>query len=332
MYYIYVRIGRKSTNLPQSKQKFAGTPPSFTMVPGPQYGSASLGVSKPLQSVNFFSVIVVIFIVLAIAGWPHGRAVTSVLNSTVAQRRTWYVSFKSQEKASSRSCKTPHNHHHFHQHHNHFCPPCHRQKKLPPIMPPNNDEWPGDHILPLNFISHQHNARPRNGLHQQPQPSFSNKFYITIFRPVSCRYLTWRMASCKTLLLGPCSPCRSFHSVCHIRSSSCLNLLMRASKAPRSTIQETISHPTNFILPPQQKTIPPATQSCLPPPLWPSHSQVAAACLPPPLWPSCRLPAGTTTIAITQATLTPPGSTTGKATGQAICCGPTATSADPATT
>ncbi len=141
-------------------------------------------------------------------------------------------------------------------------------------------------------------------------------------------YLTWWTGYCKMLLLGPCSTCGSFHSTCCIWSSPHLNLLTSAFIAPRSTIQGIISHPKNLILPPQQKAIPPAMQSCLPPHPWLSHSQVAAACLPPPLRPICRLSASTTTPDTTQATLTPPGLTSGKATGHS----PIAISADPATT
>jgi hypothetical protein len=292
------------------------------MVHGPQYGSACSWVSIPVQSAKLFSTIVAIAVVLAIAGWPHNKAITSILNSNIALQRTWYVLSKFQEKASSRSCKTPHNHHHLHHHHNHFCPPCRHQNKLPLIEPPNNNKWPGDQILPLNFISHQRNMRPWNRLPQRPWPSFDNKLSITIFptrgRPVLYGYLTQRTGNCEKLLLGPCSPCQSFHSVCCIRFSHHLNLLTSAFIAPRSTIQGIISHPTNFISPPQQKAIPPAMQSCPPPPPWPSCSQVAAAHLHPPPQPSRRLPASTTTTATTQATLTPPGLTTGKATSQAI--------------
>jgi hypothetical protein len=150
------------------------------MVPGPQYRSASLRVSIPVQSAKKNMAVVAIVVILAIAGWPQNRVVTSVLNSTVALQRTWHVLSQFQEKVSSRSCKTPHNHHHFHHHHNHFCPPSRRQKKLPPIAPPNNDKWPGDQILPLKFISHQRNGRLRNGPPQQPWPGFGNKFSIRI--------------------------------------------------------------------------------------------------------------------------------------------------------
>jgi hypothetical protein len=134
------------------------------------------------------------------------------------------------------------------------------------------------------------------------------------------------------LLLGLYSPCRASHSVCCIRYSPGLNLLTSAFIAPRLTIHRIISHPISLTSPSQQKAIPPATRSCLPPPPWPNCSQVTAACLHPPPLPSHRLPAGTTTITMTQATLTPLGLTTGKATGQAIGHGPTAILADPAMT
>ncbi len=132
--------------------------------------------------------------------------------------------------------------------------------------------------------------------------------------------------------MGSCLPCRSSHSLCHTQSSPWFNLLTtNACIAPRSIFQSQAIHSMNFISPPQQKAIPPATRSHLPPPPWPSCSQVATACSCPPPQPSCSLPAGTTTVATTQATLIPLGSTTGKVTGQAIGCGPTATSTDPVT-
>ncbi len=56
-------------------------------------------------------------------------------------------------------------------------------------------------------------------------------------------------------------------------------------------------------------------------------SPAAKAHLLPPLWPSCSLAAGITTVVTTQATLTPPGLITGKATGRLI-----AISMNPATT
>jgi hypothetical protein len=60
-------------------------------------------------------------------------------------------------------------------------------------------------------------------------------------------------------------------------------------------------------------------------------SQAAAAQPFPPPWPSCSFPAGATLAAMTAATLTPPGLTTGKATGQLIGHW-TATLGGPATT
>ncbi len=258
--------------------------------------------------------------------------VTSVLNSTIALWRIWYVTVKSQVQVSSRSCRTPHNHHHLHHHHNPFCPPCHRQKKLPPIAPPNNDEWPGEQIPPINFICHLRNARPRNGLPQRPWPSLGNKFEYRIIltggQIVLYGYLTRLTWHCVTFLSEPCYPCRSSHFVCLTRSSLNLNLLTSAVIALRLTRQGIITPFTNFILNPQQKAFPPAMQSRLPPPPWPSCSPVAKACLLPPPRPSHRLPACITTTVTTQATLTPLGLITGKATG----CGLIAISTDPAKT
>jgi hypothetical protein len=147
-------------------------------------------------------------------------------------------------------------------------------------------------------------------------------------RTVLFMYSNWLTGNCMTSLLGPCSSCRSSHFMCLTQLTLNLNLLTSAITALRSTIQGIIIPSMSFILHMQQKAIPPATQSCLPPPPWPSRSQVAAACLRPPPQPSCRLPALTTTAVMTQATLTPPGLTTGKVTG----CGPIVISANPATT
>jgi hypothetical protein len=150
---------------------------------------------------------------------------------------------KSQEKASSRSCKTPHNHHHFHHHHNCFRPPCRHKKKLTPIMPLNNNECPGDQILPLNLISHQCDAGPQNRRLQRPWPNFGNKFGNTISstggQTVLYRYLTWRTGNCKMFPSGLCSPCRFSKYMCHTQSSPWFNLLTTtAFIAPRqSTLQ-----------------------------------------------------------------------------------------------
>jgi hypothetical protein len=145
-------------------------------------------------------------------------------------------------------------------------------------------------------------------------------------------YSTWLMGNCMTSLLGPCSPCLSSHFVCLTRSGSNCNLLMSAVTALRLTIQGIITSFTNSIMNPQQKAIPPATQSRHPPPPWQSCSPVAVAHLLPPPQPNCRLPAGATIPVRTQATLTPPGLTSGKVTGQVTGCGPIDTLADPATT
>jgi hypothetical protein len=79
-----------------------------------------------------FFAIVAIIIVLAIAGWPHDKAVTCILNPTVDLRRIWYVLVKIQVQMSSRSCKTPHNYHHHHCQHDPFCPLHRHQKKQSP--------------------------------------------------------------------------------------------------------------------------------------------------------------------------------------------------------
>jgi hypothetical protein len=109
------------------------------MVLGPQYGSARPCVSISVQS-NFFSAIVTIAIVLVIAGWPNDGNFTSVLNDTEALWRIWYVSSKFQKKASSRSCKTPHNHHHFHRHHHRFCPMLPPLEETDPHHPPQQQQ------------------------------------------------------------------------------------------------------------------------------------------------------------------------------------------------
>ncbi len=294
-------------------------------------------MSIPVQSKKKIATIVTIAVVLAIAGWTNNINLTSVLNATVALGRTWYILLEFQEKQSSRSCKTPRNHHHFH-HHNRFCPPCCRRKKLTLIAPLNNNECPGEQFPPLSLTSHQHNAQPRNGRPQQPWPNFGDKLGNTISptggRTVSYGSSTWQTGNSETFLLGLCSSFRPSHSVCCTRLSHwCKLLLTTAFIAPRSiTLKTSVIHPMSSILSPPQKASPPAMQSCLLPPPWPSCSQATAAwpCPPPQL--SCSLPAGTTTIAIIPATLTPPGLTTGKVTGQAIGCHQTATSTGPATT
>jgi hypothetical protein len=126
-----------------------------------------------------------------------------------------------------------------------------------------------------------------------------------------------------------CSPCRFFPSVCRTRSSPHLNSLTNAFIAPRSTIQGITIHPKNFISPLQQKAFPPATPSRLPPPPpWTICSLVSEDCLLPPLWPTCSPVNGIANIVTTQATLTPPGLITGKATGHSLIAG----TMNPATT
>jgi hypothetical protein len=170
-----------------------------------------------------------------------------------------------------------------------------------------------------------------NGLPQWPCPGFKTKSSIQIFPTgglaVSYGYRTGQTGNCEMFLLRLCSPSRSFYSVCHTRSSPCLNLLTNAFIAPKLTIQGIKIHPTNFILPLQEKAFPPATQSCLPPPPRPCCSPVAKVCLLPPPQRSLSLVAGKANPA-TPATLTPPGLRTGKAMG----CGPIADITNPATT
>ncbi len=122
-----------------------------------------------------------------------------------------------QEKRSSRSCKTPHNHHHFH-HHNRFCPPCCHRKKLTLIVPLNNNKCPGEQFPPLSPTSHQHNTWPRNGRPQWPWPNFGdklgNRISPTEGQTVLYGSSTWRTGNSKMFLSGLCSPFRPSHSVC----------------------------------------------------------------------------------------------------------------------
>jgi hypothetical protein len=147
------------------------------MVLGPQYCSARPCVSISVQ-LEFFATTVTIAIILAIAGWPNDQDLTSVLDSTIALQRIWYVLSKFQEKASSRSCKTPHTTTTFIVT---ISPPCRRQKKLTLIAPPNNDKCPGLQFFPLNRTSHRHNTWPQNGHPQQPWPNFEDKYRTMIF-------------------------------------------------------------------------------------------------------------------------------------------------------
>ncbi len=121
----------------------------------------------------------------------------------------------------------------------------------------------------------------------------------------------------------------------HTQGSPWLNLPFTTAFNTTSLISlKTVAiHLTSSIsiLPLSQTAILPVTQSCLLAPTWPSCSQAAAAQPCPPLWPSCCSPTGTTLAATTAATLTPPGSTTSKASGQVIGF-QTATLAGPATT
>jgi hypothetical protein len=138
------------------------------------------------------------------------------------------------------------------------------------------------------------------------------------------RVLDWADRGCPS---GPPIPCVIPGS--HLGSTCCSQL---NSLTPETISLKTAAiYPTSSILPPQKKVIPPVTRSCLLPHLWPSCSQATATRPRPPPQPSHSLPAGTTTVATTPATLTPPGSTTGKATGQAIGCHQTATLTGPAT-
>ncbi len=150
------------------------------MVPGPQYGPACLHMSIPVQSKTNFTTIVTISVILAIAGWLNNSNLTSVLNATIALRRTWYVTSEFQEKWSSRSRKTPHNHHHLCHHHDRFYPACCRQKKLT-LIALLTTKCPGEQFPPLSFTSHQHGALPHNGHPQWSCLNFGDKLGGKIF-------------------------------------------------------------------------------------------------------------------------------------------------------
>ncbi len=139
------------------------------MVPGLRYGSASLRMSIPVQSKKKSAAIVTIAVVLAIAGWSNKGNLTSVLNITIALWRTWYVLLEFQEKRSSRSCKTPHNHHRFH-HHDRFCPHSCRRKKLTLIAPLNKDECPGEKNLSLSLSLTNMTSGRGTGISGSPGP------------------------------------------------------------------------------------------------------------------------------------------------------------------
>jgi hypothetical protein len=221
-------------------------------------------VSIPVQSKKKNATIVTIAVVLAIAGWPNDGNFTSVLNTTVALQRTWYVLLEFQERQSSRSCKTPHNYHHFH-YCNCFCPFCHHRKKLTFIVPLNNNEYPGEQFPPLSLTSHQHDAWPRNRHHQQPWPNFGDKYGTKIFptggQTVLYGSSTWWTGNSGTFPLGLYSPFRPSHSMCRTWFSHWFKLLLRtAFIAPSSIILKTAAiYPMSSILSPPQKASPPAT-------------------------------------------------------------------------
>ncbi len=141
------------------------------------------------------------------------------------------------------------------------------------------------------------------------------------------------MGNSKMLPLGLCSSFWPSHSMCCTWFLHWFKLLLTtAFIAPSSIILKTVViHPMRSILSPPQKASPPATRSCLLPPPWPSRIQDTTARPCPPL-PSSSSPAGTTLAVTTPVTLTPPGLTTGKATGQAIGCHQIATLVGPANT
>ncbi len=240
---------------------------------------------------------------------------------------TWYVSSEFQEKWSSRSCKTPHNHHHLCHHHNCFCPPCRRRKKSTLIVLLNNNKCPGEQFPPFSLTSHQHKARPRNRHPQRSCPNFGDKLGSRIFptggQTASYGSSTWRTGNSKTFpLVLLCLPFQPSLFAFQTLRSPWLNLHFKTELiATRSISLKTVAihlMSSISISPLSQKAILPATQSFLLPPPWPSRSQAAAAQPHPPPWLSCCSPAGTTLAATTAATLTPLGLTTGKATGQAI--------------
>ncbi len=136
------------------------------------------------------------------------------------------------------------------------------------------------------------------------------------------------MGNSETFPSGLCLPFLPSHSMCRTRFSHWFNFATVYIDLLLIILKTAAIHPTSSILSPLQKASPPATQSCLLPPLWLSCSQATAAW--PTSWLSCSSPPGTTLAAMIVVTLTPPGSTTGKAIGQAI--GQTATLTGPATT
>ncbi len=117
---------------------------------------------------------------------------------------------------------------------------------------------------------------------------------------------------------GLCLPFLPSHSVCHTRLSHWFNFTTVYVAPFLITLKTAAIHPTSSISSPPQKASPPAMQSCLLPPPWPSCSQAAAAWPYPPPGPSRNSSAGTTLAATIEVTLTTLGSTTGKAIGQVI--------------
>jgi hypothetical protein len=234
-----------------------------------------------------------------------------VLNANIALQRIWYVLSKFQKKASSRSCKTPHNHHHSHRHHHCFCPPCCSRKKLTLIAPLNNDKCLGEHFFSLSLTSHRHNARPWNGRPQLPWPNFRDECRTMILpsggQTVLYKSLTWRTGNSEMFPSGLCLPFLPAHSTCRTRLSHWFNF-RTTYVAPLLITPKTVAiHPTSSTSSLPQKASPPVMQSCL---------------LPPP-WPSCSSPPTTTHAATIVVTLTPLGLTTGKVISQVISWTPT---------
>ncbi len=250
------------------------------MVLGLQYGSARPRVSISEGS-NFFTTIVTIAVVLAIAGWPNDGNLTSVLKNTVALQRIGYVLSKFQKKESRRSCKTPHNHHHFHHHHHRFCPPCRRRKKLTLITPLNKKDCPGLQIFSLSLASHRHKAWPQNGRLLWPLPNFQDDYRNRIFPTgggtVSYQSSTWQTGNLETFPSGLCLPFLPSHSVCCTHLIRWLNFTTVFVAPLLITLKTAAVHPLGFISSLRRKASPPVTRSRLLPCPWPSRSQAAAA-------------------------------------------------------
>jgi hypothetical protein len=176
----------------------------------------------------------------------------------------------------------------------------------------------------MNFLSQPYHSLTRhaasNGRPLWPSPDFGDEYRNTIFPTgggtVSYESSTWRTGNSKTFPSGPCLPFLPSHSVCRTLLAHWLNFTTEYVAPLLITLKTAAIHPTSSILSPPQKASPPVTRICLLPPPWPSRSQAAAA--QPPPWLSCSSPSGTMVAVTIVVTLTPPGLIIGKATDQAI--------------